>query len=1181
MLGRAGSGKTSYIIDSITEQLKAAPDGDPIIFLVPEQATFQMEQAILRRSDISGFSRLHILSFQRLSQKVLEEQGGIAKADLSDTGKEMIIKNILLQRKDDLEILEKVAVKSGFSEKLSRLISEARMYEITPEMLEQISQELDLIHLKQKLQEISQVFTDYETFLQHQGYHHQEDRLSKAGQKMEGNNISFLAGSTCYIDGFSGFTPQELKLLEGLLTKCSNIELALTLPPQFTGKIDDELHLFHPTLKTYNQVWELAVNNDIEIKKSKHFPNENEEHRSASSLPRFKDNPALAHLEKEWGKNKINPYDSEPTGLSIVEGTNLRNEIDKIAREIKLLVRDHGMRYKDIAVIVRELESYEPVIKAVFNDYKIPHFLDRKEPVHHHPLVEFLRSSVETVISNWDYEPLFRMLKTGLLPISSEEIFQVENYVLAHGISGKDWKKQGKWNFIANFDLERENIAPSNRNKQYLSEINSIKGKVRDTLLEFDSKLRGINKSESLSAQFKNQEAEEDNLLSVREISTYLWELIEQLQIEYQLEEWSLEAEERKDFVEMQLHNQLWDTVIDLLDQMVTFLGEQKVTLSEYLQIIESGLANIKLGLLPATLDQVLVGTADRSRYHEIKVLFMAGVSDGLYPAKIDDDGIIDDRERITLRQHDVEFAPTTEQKLYQEQYLIYNVLTQPSQKLYLSYPAADSEGRTMSPSTIISDIQEMFPELFQEYQNDGPENDEDFRQYIIDGKKAVSNLIKLINKVGHPEKLAEDKQQLLAYLINEHPDLFYSTPEIKALDYKKSLSPLTQEVIDKLYPNKIATSVSGLESFCQCPFRHFAEQNLRLKEREYFRLEPASLGLFYHAGLKLFWDKLQENNLTWHKLKTEEREALVSEIVEVLSERLKNRILLASERYKYFKKKLHELLSRAVEVLSWYSDDKGFYPVGSEIGFGKDEPLSTLELELPSFPNKKVQLKGRIDRIDTGKKDGDLYLRVIDYKGKSKNLELRDLYYGLDLQLAAYMTVAMRNSDKLTGDQMFPGGMLYFGVENPVVPTDKPVSPAQARDKLKSTLKMRGYLIDDEEVLDLMTREDENSQDLLPYKLRTSSPGFYKNSKVLSEQEFLAVLNYTESKLVELAERVLSGEIAPYPYKDGGYSACTYCPYLAVCQFDLNYKEHKFWNVPAKGDYLSLILEEMEEVKE
>ncbi len=1152
LLGSGGSGKTHFIVDELCAKLAENPSGPPIILLVPEQATYQMEQAILNKSYLTGFSRLEILSFQRLSGKVLQEQGSYAFKNLTDTGKEMILRNILLKRQSELQVLGKIAKRVSFSEKLSSLISEARMYEITPEQIDQVTAELENLHMSKKLEELAVLYKDYELFLEAENLQHQEDQLAKSSEYI--GDCSFLNGIECYIDGFSGFTPQELNIIEGLLVNCDKVKLALTLPVNQTDTSDSELNVFHPVIKTYNEILDLCRKNSTEVLATKTFPT------TESNKPRFSNNPSLKHLESQWGRNRIQQYEQTPDSIKVVEATGIRSEIDKIAREIKLSVRKCHFRYRDIAVIVRDMEEYESVIKAVFQDFDIPHFFDRKEPVHHHPLIELLRASLETIISNWDYEPLIRMLKTGLFPISDEDIFILENYILAHGISGADWKSNDKWEYNINFKLEQEPQEPKGELKEQLDRINHIKNKIKDTINDFVNNLT-TNKCD---------------LLTVRDISVTVWNLLEKLQVESKLETWSQAAADRQDFSEMQLHNQIWDSVIEVLEQMVAFLGDRNVTLPEYLQILESGLANLKLGLIPATLDQVVIGTADRSRYQDLQILFMAGVSEGSYPIQIRDEGLIDDVERLELKKYDLEFAPTTEQKLFQEQFLIYSIITQPAQYLCLSYPTADNEGKHISPSSIISRLEEIFPALEIHYQSDAPDNFDDFHEYIIDLQKCITYLTKLMNNVGVPDYLAADKNGLLKYLISNYSDRLFMAPEIRGMEYKNRLSKLSDEIIEKNYSETIVTSVSALESYCQCPFKYFANNNLKLMERQYFKLEPASLGLFYHAGLSMFWGRLQKQGLSWENITSGESRQLIEQIVDVLTYRLQNKILLASERYKYFRRKLIELLHRSVQFLSRYCNEAGFYPIASEVSFGSKGELNGPRLAIPNT-DKTLELKGRIDRVDLGEYQGEKYLRVIDYKGRANNLDLRKLYWGLDLQLSAYMDVAVKNGSGLFGGQetVYPGGMLYFGVENPIINFKLPLSPSEAESKLKSELKMKGYVIKDPQLLELMTRDDEDSQSLLPYGLKKNKPEFYKNSKVLSRDEFTSVLNFTETKLQELGKKLLSGEIAPHPFKDGDQTACNYCPYLPACQFDLNYSEHNFWQVPDGDDYLDLILKE------
>ena len=1160
LLGRSGSGKTTYLVNKITEELKSRPQGSPIILLVPEQSTYQMERAILNTGELKGFTRLQILSFQRLAKKVLAEQGARHFYALEDTGKEMVLQNILLQRKDELSVLDKVATKTGFAQEFSRFISEAKMYQVGPEKLAGVRQKISDAQLRQKLDEIALIYEDYESFLGANNYCHQEDQLTMAAPYIEKSDL--VLGSTCYVDSFFGFTPQEQELLRKMFKTCAHMEISLTLSPDFHGISQDHIHVFNLTLETYHQLRKIAVEEDVAL-----LPDQKLFGNGEETLPRYASAPALSFLEEKWQNREVEPYPSNPENIKLIEASSQKSEIDKIAREIIALVRDKGWRYRDIALISQDIENYEPLIKAIFDDYEIPYFIDRKQPVHHHPLVEFIRALLETVIRDWDINPLCRMLKTGLLPLDGEEVFILENYILAHGISGAQWRRDEAWHYTATINLEDGGTSQLEPGYQYeqniLNTANGARRKVWDAL-----KIT-LDDLEVSNEKYAGQK------YRVREISTALWQLFETLDFESQLETWREEAKLREDFSQMQLHQQIWQVTADLFDQLVYFLGEHAVTLEEYLQILESGLSQVKLGLIPASLDQVIIGTLERTRPYKNKALFMTGLVEGNLPAKIKDTGLINDRERLLLRGEHLMLAPTIEEQIYQEQMLIYATLTQPTRMLYISYPLSDIQGKSLTPSTIVEDIKQLFPALLVDYQDETPTEQNDLNEYLVSARKAINHLMQSVNKHGGIEKLPNEQKVLIALIAKLCPKAAEDALELQGLKYNHRLSALSSDILARLYPKKIRSSVSGLENFAQCPGKFFAENQLKLQEREEYKLEPVSLGLFYHAGLKMFWDKLNEKELAWGNITSETAEQIIDEIMPVLSQRLKSQILLSSERNKYLQNKLRELLHVAVTTLAIYSNNEGFSPIGCELSFGQQGELQPVNIDLQAR-GKTLELRGRIDRIDGANHQGHNYIRVVDYKGKAKKLELKYLYHGIDLQLITYLLVSLFNASTLTGKGAAkPAGALYFGVENPIISTSGPVDAEQAAEEIKKHLSMEGILLKDEQILPLMTSNDENAQKLLPYSLNRSGD-FSKNSSVLSEENFNILLQFTAYQLKYLGDTILTGEVNPAPYRDKNMSACHYCPYLPVCQFDLNFPVNRYRSDPSGGDW-DFFLNEMQ----
>ncbi|UMZ74076.1 helicase-exonuclease AddAB subunit AddB [Natranaerofaba carboxydovora] len=1171
VLGRAGMGKTRYFIDMIKDKLISDPAGDPIILIVPEQSTFQMEQAFLEKEDnglegsdkdIEGFTRLHILSFERLSKKVLQMTGGDNKAHLTDTGKEMILKGLIQDRLNEgsIEFLKKAANQRGFVDKLSNLIREAKMYNISPEdfVIDRLNEEKSEENkeentedvLDKKLQEISFLFDDYQKHVE-DSYLHQEDYYFKAYEKID--EFELLHNSEVYVDGFFGFTPRELMMLEKIMLNVSYMEISLTLDPLLlqnkNQKNITEVDLFYPVIETYNRLTQMALKNNIDILDQVELPSKDKH--------RFNEADELYLLEKNW--DKISPrevYTDEPQNIELIQASNRRGEVEKIARKILIEVKQDSKRFKDISIIVRDFDDYEPIIKSVFSKYDIPYFIDKKEIVYYHPLVELFRSVLEIVMSDFSYESVFRYLKTDLVDVSRDEVDKLENYVLAHGIKGRQWIMDEPWGYVLDTDLENLDDKVSKKDKQTLEEIDVTRDKIVKVLKPIYESLKIGKHKQAYTA---------------KEITLKLWELIEELNVPLKLQEWIEDNKSSKEHYEMQFNTQVWDVSVDLFDELVYYLGDKKMSVYEYLQVLEQGFENISLGLIPPSLDQVVVGSVERSRQHDIKSIYLLGLCEGSFPASFLESGIFNDRERLVLRDKGIELAPTTEKKLYDEQFWAYVTLTRAREKLVLSYPLAGQDGGTLHPSPIIDNIKRIIPSLEEEYFHEDLTEDE--LDILINPKNLIPIMVQQMQKMDEPSSFWKN---VLSVIKEDYIDELKQNPAYLGLSYKNQVTKLPDNYIDEKYDGVLKSSVSALENYCSCPFMFLAGRMLKLKEREFYRLDPLGFGILYHAVLKLFFEKLNEEGLSWKDVSSEEIETFIDEILEKLSGRLKSKILESSERNRYVTEKLKEHLNNAISILAEHEIKDGFSPLYAELEFGEKREVPPLEIEIDG--GRKLKLEGKIDRIDEAKIDGEKYVRVIDYKGQTRPIDLKELYYGINLQLPVYLLVVVKNSKHLLdidSKSVKPGGMLYFGIKSPVITSETPLTKEEADKKFRNKMKMDGYILADEGVYNAMTG---GRDDLLKQKYSTKQGRFTARSRVLDIDDFSQVLNFSEKRLAMLAGEICEGNFDISPYKMGTDTPCGYCSYNPVCQFDLRFDGNNYRRIGDKDNYLELITGELED---
>lgn len=1117
VIGRAGSGKSHVCMEEIIEKLRNGQEETPIILLVPEQATFQYEYLLATTPGLKGIIRAQVISFRRLAWRVLQETGGSARAHIGDLGKRMLLKRILEQKKAELKIFNRAAKQPGFAESLASILSEFKMYQITTEELKKSQSSMTEAQRKnelaEKLEDLSLIYSEFETFLAGR-FTDPDDYLNLLAEKLVG--APSVQGADIYIDGFTGFTPQEFSVIEKLLVTARRVSITLCFDPVLLAGECDQTNVFYPTLETYDRLRQIADNIKVEIEPTLSLDLE---------VPvRFK-SPGIAHLEKNFFQHPTLPSQLI-TGVKLSACANRRAEVEAVAREIISLCRDKGLRWRDAFVILRNLDNYDHLLSTVFQDYGIPFFIDQKRNVLHHPLVELIRSAFEVVIQEWAYDPVFRYLKTDLIPVEREKLDKLENYVLTHGIRGSRWVDKSDWNYRKKYTLG-EQEQEDHRVIAELAEINN-------------TRYTGV-------AQLSNFYKKLGHTTTVREITTALFELLVELRIDKQLEEWSAEADKLGKLAEAKEHLQLWNNIILLLDEIVETLGEEKLPIEEYAKVLDAGLEGLRLGAIPPGLDQVVVGTLERSRNPNVRVTLVLGANDGVLPARPVEDGVLSDVEREHLREIGLKVAPGARRRLFDEQYLVYTALTRASELLWISYPLADDEGKALVASHIVPRIKELLPGMTEElFPVEPPFQGKDL-DFIAGKDRSLSYLAAMLRelKAGHEV----DPLWLDVYTwFVQQPDLTQRCKGIlSGLFHINQEPPLTYDTGRRLYNRTLRASVSRLEKFSRCPFSHYLSHGLKLRERGLFKLAAPDLGQFFHAALKLFADRTKEKSLDWADINNQQVSTLTHEIVDDLAPQLQNEILLSTARHRYLVRKLKRIIERAAHTLTLHARRGTFRPVAVEVGFGNDQALPAIQYDLGG--GCEMEMTGRIDRVDSACEGGQQYLRVIDYKSGEADLKLAEIIHGLKLQLLTYLDVALRNSEKLIEQPALPAGVLYFGIKDALVTSPGPLEPETAAKALLKQLKLRGLLLADPLVVNLMDNQIKGYSELLPVALNKQKE-FY-NSSVITLEQFEELRKYLTCRLKELGRQIVDGQIAINPYKRGKEKACTYCVYRPVCQFD------------------------------
>ncbi|MGZ9585005.1 helicase-exonuclease AddAB subunit AddB [Paenibacillus marinisediminis] len=1139
IIGRSGSGKTAHILDSIRSQMQEAPTGSPIILLMPEQGTFQVEHELVRSEGLDGMLRTQVLGFRRLAYRVMQETGGTALTPITEEGKKMLLYKILQRRKPDLPLFAGAADQFGFIDKLNSLFDEMKRYRI---QASDVAEQLSFLEgvrshslLTAKLHDITGVMQEFEVELADR-YLDGEDVLMRLAEQMV--HSEYIRNAEIWIDGFHGFTPQELSVIGALLVHAREVHVALTLDRAYEqGDEPHELNLFHPTATTFIKLREMADTLSVpvhEIIKMKP--------KAEQELPRYISSPLLGHMERGYERRKVwNGATAQPkqqNAITLHAAVNRRVEVEAAARDMLRRMESGKARWRDSAVMVRNIADYGDIIRTVFTDLGIPHFMDQKRGVLHHPFVEMTRAAFDILLGFWKADAVFRFVKTEFIipedgSVTRLDFDKLENIVLATGIEGYRWTNGKPWPNIPSLSLEAD--APENEDtgrKHAPAWVEDCRRRIVEPISGLESALsRAVN---------------------VRGMCEGLYEFWMSLQVPDKLERMSAEAMLSGQVERAREHRQIWGALMDILDQMVEMVGDEAMSLERFAGMLETGLESIQLALVPAALDQVLIASMDRSRSGQIQHLYMLGVNDGVIPARPLEDGVLTENERDTLMDMGLEMAPGIRRKLLDERFLIYNALTAPSQSLWVSYALADEEGKSLLPSEVVRMVRTMFPHVQEQLIMAEPNefmNTELQLEYVAHPEAALRHLIAQLREWKRGREI--DPLWWDVYNWFQRQPVWHDRLRtlIGSLEYRNQVLSLDAETSRKLYGRNLRTSVSRMERFVACPFSHFASHGLKLKERQMYRLEAPDIGQLFHAALSRFATDIKDDGRTWAALTPAECRAEADRIVDLLAPRLQGEILLSTKRYQHISRKLKQIVERAAVVIGEHSKRGEFEPLALEMDFGPDKPLPPLRFTLQN--GCTMEIVGRIDRVDCADGDQGILLRVIDYKSSATDLKLHEVYYGLSLQMLTYLDVLLSNAEEWIGQEALPAGTLYFHVHNPLLAAANGMPADQAAEQLLKKFKMKGLVLADREAVAKMDAPLEKGySDILPVAVKQDGT-FYSNASVATKEQWDTLRTTARQVIQQIGTRITNGDVGIEPYRMGTSKACDFCSYKPVCQFD------------------------------
>lgn len=1101
IFGASGAGKSHYIYQKIIQESMEHPERQYLV-LVPEQFTMQTQKELVMMHPKKGILNIDVLSFERLAYRVLEETGESCAQVLEETGKSLVLRKVSQEKKKELKILGEKMKKQGYISQMKSMVSELKQYEVTKEdmdlMLDYAKNKPELYY---KLKDISVLYRGFFDYLEG-NFITQEEVLEVLG-RMAGKSGK-LAGSVMVLDGYTGFTPIQLQLLERILPLCETMYVTVTMDDRLDPyRPGSPHHLFHLSRETVSKLCKLAGAAGSQIEET--WVKEN---------GRFSANKPMAFLERNLFRFRKEVYTEEQQAVHIRESRNPAREMEETALMIRRLMREEGYRCRDFAVITGDMETYADHAARAFDKFDIPCFIDRKKSVFMNPFVEFLRSAVDMLLENYSYESVFRLLRCGLLDLPCRDMDRLENYVLGMGIRGfRKWQEE----WVLHYRGEKPEEVP---------EIDRIRQQLMDTLAPF-------------TEQMKTRKG------TVRERVLAFYEFITACGIQEKLDRSGKEFVKENAMDRAKEYEQIYPMVMDLFDKMTEVLGEEKVSLREFKELLEAGLSEVKIGIIPPSSDQVLVGDMERTRLKDIRVLFFVGVNDGKIPREDAAGKILSDLNREDLKASSVALAPTYRENLYTQRFYLYLNMTKPSDKLYLSYSRADDGGEPMTQSFLIGAVRKLFPALVLERPS------EDAVWEVENPKSALAYLA-----WGFKEILEREPSLLWKELFSwyQKQDAWKQTME-NMVEGAFRINPedeIGRSVARALYGITLENSATRLELFAQCACAHFMAYGLELKERARYEFSPMDMGNVLHSGLESFAKKMHQRGLSWTALDEVQMDEMAEDCVEEVVSYYGNTVLKSSARNEYMVSRVKRMMKRTIWALTKQMEQGAFTPSRFEVSFAMADSLESINIALSK--EEKMKLLGRIDRVDTCEEEDKVLVKVIDYKSGNTSFDLLALYHGLQLQLVLYMNAAMELEQRNHPDkQVVPAGIFYYNIKDPVVEKVEEEDPEALNRRILKELRMNGLASSDRGVLEKLDENlSANGTSSLCVPVTINKDGsLSRNSSAVSPEQFRLISNYVNQKMKEIGRRILAGEAETQPYEMGKRNACQYCPYKGACGFD------------------------------
>ncbi len=1072
ILGRAKTGKTQYLLAAAGREGKHRPQ----VILVPEQVSHDTERQLCAQCGPASSRYGEVLSFTRLAHRVFSVAGGLAEPQLDNGGRLLLMSQAVASVSSSLKVYARPSKKAAFLEQLLATADELKSYCVQPEELmsaggEQGGEE------GERLQDLGLILGAYQA-LTVQRARDPRDKLTRLAEALE--SCRWFKGKDVYLDAFTDFTPQQRAVIAKMLTQARSVTVALTCD----GLEGAGEAVFLPSRRTalalVDLCKELGVRLEYEI------------------LTERKDGAGawLTHLEGHLFGD-FRPCAQPGEGILLYQGESPYNEVEWTAGEILRLVREKGWHFRDIAVSARTMDRYEEPMETVFRRYQIPLFLGRVEPVLEKPILTLLTSALDVIRNSYEYEDVFRYLKTGLAGLDWEDIDTLENYVLRWNLRGSRWTRKEDWTWNPRGYVDDEIEA----DRTLLRHLNDLRRQITAPL-------------QALAAHKSGTGAE---------LAQALYQLLEDIDLPQRLTQRASELREEGELQQAEEYRQLWEILLRALEQCSELLSEQVMELDYFADLFQLVLSQYNVGAIPVSLDRVNGGEMARLAHASCKALFLLGVDEEQFPLISQSPGLLTDEDRAFLTSRGLELAPSADLRLDREQTMAYDSMTRPSELLVLTCPKQVA-GSQKQPAILYNRLRAMFPEAPLGYEND---------------------LCKLQAPLPALELGAQRFDEDILNRLACQPG-WEDTPQRVERARNAVRGSLSREGVHDLYGERVPLSASKMDKLKSCHFAYFCQYGLKAQPRRKAGMDAPETGTFVHFVLENVLKTAEEQGGI-RNLEPKDRKKLMDKYVQEYIDKKLGSKADQTPLFRYLLGRLLKTVELIMQNVVEELQNSRFEPINFELGFGRGQELPPVQIQVEDIT---LSISGFVDRVDGWEKDGRLYLRVVDYKTGRKSFSLTDVWHGLSLQMLIYLFTLQKWGEGYYGKPVEPAGVLYLPARDVLLSGSRDMDGDERKKAADKVLCRSGLLLRDEQVLWAMEQWGDNGPRFLP--LRVSKNGAISGDSLATAEQWGRLSRRLDGLLREMGQEIRNGNIDADPYQKGSSGkACDFCDYAQACHFE------------------------------